>query len=201
MYKMKVLKALGNGSCLFISLRLGLELLKVLEVKKPGVLDGRNATIVKSAEDLRVIIINWYSNGLKKTVESFGAFNEKSEKVWTREDIIATELHNLSPSDVPEDGPERLKAVLLYLEKMKQEGTWGGTPEYTAFAFMAKCNINVWSEGKIINDLKTTEDNKTLNLLFSGRNHYDLLLTDEQAEEAIKINPRLIVQDYSADDA
>ena len=194
---MKVLKALGNGSCLFISLRLGLELLKVLEVKKMGLLDGRNASIVKSAEELRIIIINWYSNGLKKTVESFGAFNESSKKTWTREDIIATELHNLSSVDVPEDVPERLKAVLLYLEKMKVAGTWGGTPEYTAFAFMAKCNIYVWSEGKIINALKITEDNKTIHLLFSGRNHYDLLLTDEQVHEVYKINPRLSLEDYS----
>jgi hypothetical protein len=197
---MKYLRALGNGSCLFISLRLGLELLKVIEVKKPGVLDGRNSVIVKSAEDLRVMIVNWYANGLKKPVESFGSFEEKSEKQWTREDIIATELHNLSPRDVPESGPERLKAVLMYLEKMKTEGTWGGTPEYTAFAFMAKCNINVWSEGKIINDLKVTDTNKTINLLFSGRNHYDLLLSDEQVHELYIINPRLVLQDYSPDE-
>jgi hypothetical protein len=193
---MKIIKAQGNGSCLFISLRLGLELLKILEVQKPGVLNGSDNRIIKSAEELRAIIVQWYSNGLKKNISLFGRYSESNDRAWTREDILANELHNFSNKDVAEEGPERLKSVLQYLDKMKIPGTWGGTPEYTAFAFIAKCNICVYSEGKIINELNTNSD-KTIYLLFSGRSHYDLLLSDEQALMLSKINPRLSLQDYS----
>jgi hypothetical protein len=193
---MKYIEADGNGSCLFISLRLGIELLKILELEKPGVLNGRDRRILKSAEDLREIIVSWYYNGLEKTVDSFGTFNQAGLTLWKREDIIATELHNLSSKDVPESGPDRRKAVLTYLDIMKKSGTWGGTPEYSALALIAKCNIDVYSEGKIVSSIKASENsNKLICLRFSGRNHYDLMITDEQAAKLLSIMPDLRLQD------
>lgn len=192
---MKLLEAAGNGSCLFISMRLGIELLKILELEKPGVLNGRDGRILKSSEDLREIIVSWYYNGLEKTVDSFGSYTEASAAMWTREDIIANELHNLSSKDVPEKGPERRKAVLSYLDIMKKTGTWGGTPEYTALALIAKCNITVYCDNKVISSIKTNDSLKTILLRFSGRNHYDLLITDDQADALKRIMPHLSLQD------
>jgi hypothetical protein len=98
--------------------------------------------------------------------------------------------------DVPEEGPVRHQLALEYLEKMKRRGTWGSTPEYTAFAFMSKLKVEVYQPQQL-QSLETPEEFKqqglnlintvepslclgTVRLLFTGTCHYDLLLTDEE---------------------
>jgi hypothetical protein len=78
---------------------------------------------------------------------------------------------------------------------MKKPGTWGGTPEYSALSLIAKCNIDVYSDGKIVSSIKNGT-NKTISLRFSGRNHYDLLVTDEDFAKLNEIMPHLSLQDY-----
>jgi len=147
------MRAKPNGSCLFISLRLGLECSKLLKMQTPGIglLDGFDNRVVESAERLRHMIIEWYSNGLTKELPGFDCNAESKpgqegfvEKPWTRADLLAMESANLYAQDIPESGPDRLKVVLRYLEHVKAPRVWGGVPEYTAFSFMSKLTVEVY---------------------------------------------------------
>jgi hypothetical protein len=212
---MRVLKVKPNGSCLFIALRLGLESSKLLKEKIPGagLLDGFDNRVVDSAERLRMMIVDWYSNGLSKTIPGFESNGESTpgkdgtvESAWTRCDLIAMESSNLTSQDIPNPGPERLALALRYLDHMKKLRTWGGAPEYTAFSYMSKLNVEVY----VIEDPTnfgtncTTSNNAnlrlrqniaqknslgTVRLLFTGSSHYDLLLSDSDAHEIMSLLP------------
>ena len=200
---MYVVKVKPNGSCLFISLRLGLECSKLLKVNMPGVglVDGFDHRVVESAENLRSMIVEWYSNGLSKTLPGFEANGESKpghdgtrEVPWTRADLVAMETSNLISSDIPEPGPERLKLVLRYLEHVKKPRTWGGVPEYTAFSYMSKLNVEVYiREGltKVRLYQKVAQNNSlgTVRLLFNGSCHYDLILDESDASRIKKLLP------------
>ena len=150
---MRVLKVKPNGSCLFIALRLGLECSKLLKEKIQGVglLDGFDNRVVDSAERLRMMIVDWYTNGLSKTIPGFESNGESTpgkagtvETAWTRCDLIAMESSNLTSQDIPSPGPERLALALRYLDHMRKLRTWGGAPEYTAFSYMSKLNVEIY---------------------------------------------------------
>ena len=187
---MHVIRAAPNGSCLFICLRLGLEYTKILsatECPVSAVLDGYSPIILKSAEDLRSLIVKWYSGVLaKKTIPSFGPFTEKDGREWRREDILLAETADTKGSD--ED------RISVYLHKMSRSFKWGGTPEYTAFAFMSKLNIEVYQRAEItstpglvmVNSVNIPNSLGTIKLLYSGRSHYDLLLDDSVADDLSK---------------
>jgi hypothetical protein len=90
--KMKRVLAYGNGSCLFICLRLALECIKLLSVYEQGdiervaskgIIDGRDEDVLKSAEELRNnYIIKWYADFLDTEIPMFGAYDEASKSAW-----------------------------------------------------------------------------------------------------------------------
>jgi hypothetical protein len=183
-----IIEADSNGSCLFISLRLGLELHAVLEKHRGGTpvtsacLDGRAPAMIKSAEDLRAMIVQWYSEGLNKEVPG-------AEPRLKRGDILAIEMVRHS-RDVPAEGPLRDAAIQQYLDAMKRRGTWGSTPEYVAFTMMSKLRVRVFQptarpqgqsaalgpELRIVDEVVIENANGVVNLLFDGHSHYDLLI-------------------------
>lgn len=201
--KMFLLKVKPNGSCLFISLRLGLEVSKLLKVQEPGVglVDGYHDRVCESAERLRSMIVEWYLNGLSKQLPGFDENAESKPGVegsksvpWTRADLVALESSNLCSGDIPDPGPERLKLVLKYLDHVKKPRIWGGSPEYTAFSYMSKLNVEVYRDApqgqiKIYQKISQHNNLGTVRLLFSGSCHYDLLLSDEDAEKIKRLLP------------
>lgn len=147
---MKVIHASPNGSCLFISLRLGLEYTAVLKLRDSGqpisstCLNGFDRRIVESAENLRTLIVKWYDTGLEKEMSGYGCYVEAADsRKFVRGDLLAMEMVNTG-HDVAEEGPERLAEMTAYLRTMKMPRTWGGAPEFTAFAFMSKLRVEVY---------------------------------------------------------
>lgn len=184
---MKVIKAAGNGSCLFISLRLGLELRHVIRLINEGHtptscnLKGSCTEVMQSAEELRKMIMTWYDTGLFKDMPSLGTYTENG-RLWVRGDILALEMVRRG-SDVPESGAARTAAMLKYIEDMRIEGTWGSTPEYTAFAMMSKLHVQVYQfqQGTLarVNEVGPAGPIQGIvKLLYTGGTHYDLLVDD-----------------------
>lgn len=215
----KLVRAAGNGSCLFISLRLGLELLTLIKMSdagqriEHGIIDGHNPAVLESAESLRNdVILQWFKNGLEKIVPSFGVFDVKSQKPWTRGDIIVMEAANLIEGDTPEDPDKRLELQHSYLKHMQSEKisfqgrndyrrrNWGGQAEYTAFALIAKLTVEVWhlKKGLLIkhNEIVSPESTGTFKILFVGNNHYDLLLSNEEAAKIKAILPEARISSF-----
>jgi len=215
----KLVRAAGNGSCLFISLRLGLELLTLIKMNdcgqsiQHGIIDGHHSAVLESAECLRNdVIIQWFQNGLAKTVPSFGVFDVKSQQPWTRGDIIIMETANLIEGDAPEDPAKRLELQQSYLRHMHSEKisfngrtdyrkrNWGGQAEYTAFALIAKVTVEVWhfKKGMLVkhNEIKSPESSGTFKILFNGNNHYDLLLSNEEAVKIQAIVPEARISSF-----
>ena len=160
--------------------------------------DGYDDRVTKSAEVLRSMIMQWYGTGLEKIVEGFGTFIEATEagpgRPFLRGDILAMEMVRHG-TDVPETGLGRTAAMLEYLKIMSAPGTWGSTPEYTAFAFMSKLNVKVYQPKShtqllLINETKVPNSKGTIKLLYTGRNHYDLLLSDEESFTLVKAWPK-----------
>lgn len=207
----KLVRAAGNGSCLFISLRLGLELITLLKMEesgqrpKNGIIDGHNASVLESAEHLRNdVIIQWFLNGLDKDIPNFGVIDFKSQKQWTRGDIILMEACNITEKDVPDEPEKRIELQKAYLKHMNsavvdrgrtefRNRRWGGQAEYTAFALIAKITVEVWhmTRGGLIkhNEIVPPESAGCFKILFSGSNHYDLLLSNEEAEKIVRLVP------------
>jgi hypothetical protein len=185
---MKVLHVKGNGSCLYISLRLGLEYKKILKTYEEngtvfGNLNGFDSRVCESAEKLRDIICQWYSAYLQKELPAFGKLNEGSDKIWTRGDLLLCEAHNIFDKlEVPEDALGRTQVMLRYLKYVSVQRTWGGQAEYVAFAFLAKLNVEVYDRsGKLLNNINPPNSVGTVKILFTGSSHYDLLIDDEDA--------------------
>lgn len=202
---MRVIKAAGNGRCLFISLRLALECFTLIDMEARSepvpvhCINGRADCVIKSAETLAGMICDWYQNNMAKEVVGFGSYIS-SGRAWVRRDLIAIEMVQKG-RDVPEDGPERESAALKYLAKMRQRGSWGSTPEYTAFAFMSKLRVEVYQPADLfsketpdefarkgltlINIVEPLGHKGTVRILFNGSNHYDLLLSEEDSEKLV----------------
>lgn len=200
---MRVIKAAGNGRCLFISLRLALECFTLIDLQQRSqetptyCINGHADCVIKSAETLCGMICDWYQNGLMKVVAGFGSYIS-SGRSWVRRDILAIEMVQRG-RDVPEEGPDRDKAAYGYLKRMRQRGSWGSTPEYTAFAFMSKLRVEVYQPADsfsketpdefaakgltLINTVEPVDPKGTIRILFNGSNHYDLLLSNEDTEK------------------
>jgi hypothetical protein len=86
--------------------------------------------------------------------------------------------------------------MLQYLKLMAIPGQWGSTPEYTAFAFMAKLNVQVFQpragsrELLKVNVVDVPDSKGTIKLLYTGSNHYDLLLSDDECTTLRRAWPR-----------
>lgn len=236
---MRLVRSAPNGSCLFISLRLGLECLTLLQHIKEGrvvkgLVNGYHPAVLKSSEDLRNdIIIKWFLHGLDKPIPGFGHFDEAKKTLWTRGDILLVEAHNIEELNEPmavvrpktsggasggatehqdvcsvteepttdeRTANEKRATQMKYLSFMQSSPgrrPWGGQAEYTAFALIAKLTIEVYvfglENGKRIlvkyNEVKSPESTGTISLMFTGRNHYDLLLTDDDFLALQKVVP------------
>jgi hypothetical protein len=95
--------------------------------------------------------------------------------------------------DLPEDPDKKLEAMQQYLRRQKY--AWGSTPEYTAFAFMSNCCVKVYQPMpgpdqsirlQEVNSVEPQGFTDTIKLLYSGKNHYDLLLDNEEAEQLLE---------------
>lgn len=199
---MPIVRAEGNGSCLYISLRLALEVATVLKRAADGVridhavVDGRDERVIRSSTNMRALIVKWYANGLDKVVPGFGSYRQGSdtcaERPWLRGDLLAMEMVRAG-HDVPEEGLERTRAMFKYLETMSLEGTWGGTPEYTAFALISKLKVEVFQPGenglKLVDSVSPEAPMGLVKLLFNGSNHYDLFLDDATSNALLEAWP------------
>jgi hypothetical protein len=194
---MKIIRSRGNGSCLFISLRLALEYKKILETYEKtgtvfGLLDGHDHRVAESAEKLRDLIVKWYESYLTKELPTFGNLNEGTSKPWVRGDILVHEAHNVFDGlDVPEEGEGRIKVMRKYLQHVSTHRTWGGQAEYIAFAFISKLNIEVYDEKQCVDRVNVINSIGTAKLYFSNKCHYDLLIDDDDAEKLKKMGFRL----------
>ena len=199
---MKIIEVSGNGACLFSSLRLGFELLTVVQkLRKTNVSDerfeksfyGHGPLINSAAEALRLLICKWYSPVYFDKEVSF------VDGVSTRRKILELELCTTETSHLE-----------MYVEAMKNNKKWGSFPEIIAFAMMLKCEIIVYhaTSKDTVKDVKNVKSDSidvsideqllkkpllvtpmqqvkhpegtgTIHLLFSG-NHYDLLIDDDE---------------------
>lgn len=138
---------------------------------------------------------------------------------WRRGDLLALEMIRLG-RDVPDaDGPDRTACMTNYIKNMRRIGVMGGTPEYVAFAFMAKLNIEVYQRtGRraalkgasggaangaspddaagglppgyfIVNSVAAPMARGTIRLLYNGINHYDLLVAPQDAADILSLWP------------
>jgi hypothetical protein len=188
----------GDGGCMFTSVRLGWELISILETIKKGetlkhfILDGHNVLAIRGGFLVRQRICEWYKSGLTKSVPSMGKYTEADGgRDWMRGDLLAMEMVQRE-TDVPEEGKYRTKAQLKYLLQMMLPKTWGGTPEYFAFAHIFKIKIVIYVPGfpdpsKLVIRDCIDPGNVTcsipVNLLFIPfQRHYELLLLKEQFE-------------------
>ena len=141
-----------NGSCFQIACRLGIELLEIEKrfldnaSEKPSTtnLNGFSLEVTSSAEDLRKLVVLWYSSGLSKEVPSLGHFDETSKRLFCRGDLLALEAIRQG-LDVEESGPKRVEIIQSMIRMMKREGSWASTPEYIAVSHLTNCNIKVWN--------------------------------------------------------
>jgi hypothetical protein len=141
-----------NGSCLFTSIRVSMELSYILKQLAMGVakqeflLDGNHPEMLKAAEGVRQKVVEWYKRKPNEEVPCLGNFVEgEKSRPWKRSDIIALELTKRG-KEVPEEGLLRENMILEYLFKMSQRPSWGSTPEYIAASCMAKKTIKIYQE-------------------------------------------------------
>jgi len=186
----------GDGGCMFTSARLGWELIAVLQsIEKEEeinnfILDGNNEVAIRGGFLVRQRICEWYKSGLAKSVPSMGKYTEKDGgRDWCRGDLLAMEMVQRE-NEVPEEGVERTKAQIKYLLHMMLPKTWGGTPEYFAFAQIFKLKIVIYVPGfpdrsKLVMRDCIEPGNVScaipINLLFlPNQRHYELLLSRQQ---------------------
>ena len=114
-----------------------------------------------------------------------------------------------SSGDIPESADDCRALQKKYLKYLSSDNkfrkNWGGTAEYTAFALIAKITVEVWVVHEPTSIKQTSIERAsieqdpafgfkkhsqivpenstgTVKLLFNGQNHYDLLLSDEEAQ-------------------
>jgi hypothetical protein len=192
----------GDGGCMFTSARLGWELIAVLQsIEKEEeitnfILDGNNEVAIRGGFLVRQRICEWYKSGLAKSVPSMGKYTEKDGgRDWCRGDLLAMEMVQRE-KEVPEEGVERTKAQIKYLLHMMLPKTWGGTPEYFAFAQIFKLKIVIYVPGfpdrtkLIVRDCiepGNVSCQIPINLLFlPNQRHYELLLSRAQYEMIVQ---------------
>jgi len=160
---------------------------------KRGLLDGHHESVLKSSEELRSMIVDWYRTGLNKEMIGYDAYQvSEGSRKWVRGDVIALESANFTSKDIPESGEERVRLILHYLDHIKKPHVWGGTPEYTAFAFMAKLKIEVYNEKlEKIQEVNPPKALGTVRLLFNGSNHYDIAFSDEDKNTICEFMPHV----------
>jgi hypothetical protein len=182
---MKIVHVSGNGSCLFIAMRMGLELLSIEKLARTGTWDARMKNFGgtsdlahNEAETLRKLVCKFYEPR-HWTIDV--------EPGVTRKDILLRELAN-NECATDED-------IMEYLQHMKLPGRWGSQPEYIAFACMAMCSVEVYvplSSGLVLRDtfVHHAAEKPCVKLLFTGC-HYDLLVDEDVASVIESIEPRL----------
>ena len=191
----------GDGGCMFTSARLGWELIAVLQSIEKNeeinnfILDGNNQVAIRGGFLVRQRICEWYKSGLTKSVPSMGKYTEtEGGRDWCRGDLLAMEMVQRE-TEVPEEGVERTKAQIKYLLHMMLPKTWGGTPEYFAFAQIFKLKIVIYVPGfpdrskLVMRDCiepGTVSCPIPINLLFlPSQRHYELLLSKEQYDNIV----------------
>lgn len=148
----------GKGACLFISMRLCLEMNYIesqIDLKNPPksfCLDGQHEALETAGHALRLKCVDWFARKYDADVPELGSYVENG-RLYVRGDLPALEMVKKG-IDVPESGPERLKIIQEYLQTMSLPKTWGSSPEYTAVSIMTKKTINIW---QIKNALQTID--------------------------------------------
>jgi len=189
-FKMKILQACPNGSCLYISLLIGIQIVQKLNDATTSYeeLNGFSHSIQKKAQSLRLLLRDWFYHNLDSEIQGYGPLGDSK---CTRGDILLLE------SEIDETTEEKFKTdpalkrayMLRYLETIKRYNAWASTPEYIAFAYISKINIKVWQLHPdksyfLVNEVRVTledaNDSNTIHLLYSGSCHYDVYIPDSQ---------------------
>ena len=179
----------GDGACLFVSLRLGLEIVSVLQQKSSQAwcLKSSCDHINEDAARLRKLLVKWYEDG-EALVPQLGRFDEASGAPWSRAAIISTELAKKNAEATP-------AAARAYLESMLLKTTWGSTPEYTAFSLINGRAVAIWQ--RMNGTLKCVDfvagKMPQLNLFFEN-NHYEPLVNEEEKAALEAIGPIDVVE-------
>jgi hypothetical protein len=138
----------GKGACLFISARLVLEmghLNNQIDAGTPSecfLLDGKHEAMEAAGQSLRGKCVEWFRRRISSPIPQLGHYIQNGRQ-YVRGDLPALEMVR-NGKDIPEDGPERLNAILEYLAEMAMPYTWGSSPEYTAVAMMTGKIVNIW---------------------------------------------------------
>ncbi len=100
-------------------------------------------------------------------------------------DIILNPLSRLTFSIIIQENND---IDINYLERMRQQSTWGGTPEIIAMSNILNSNISVNNDGSY-QPINPNSSN-TINLSYVNRNHYNFALTPEEnrTNQSIAIN-------------
>jgi hypothetical protein len=153
----------GKGACLFISMRLVLEMAYIesqIDLNDPPkcfLLDGEHAALEAAAQSLRLKCVDWYARKYDAEVPQLGKYVENG-RLYVRGDLPALEMVRKG-MDVPESGQERFNLIKDYLQNMSHSTTWGSSPEYTAVGLMTRKRINIWQNNdafKIIDSVNGT---------------------------------------------
>jgi hypothetical protein len=150
-----------NNSCLFISMRLALELRTALRVGEawlaashgalnphPPALNGMSGVMVREAHEVRARVVDWYRSGLWQPLPGHGLFvdERRSTRVFQRGDLIALEARDAGGTrDVPNaECPARRAAITEYLGEIAKPDRWGGSAEIIAFSYSAWMPVAVY---------------------------------------------------------
>ena len=182
----------GKGNCLFISIRILIELNYILNKIDNGEpvstisINGYDKELIEAAQRTRRKIVKWFSKKPEKEVPQLGNFVEgENARPWKRSDLIAMEMVNRG-KDIPENGPERENAIREYLEFMSKCTSWGGTPECFAAAAMTGKTLNTWQpdENKQLFKISTICGSKTDEILNEDNAEDDAMMySDDDSDE------------------
>ena len=140
----------GKGACLFISLRICLEMGHLNTQIDQGtppknfLLDGHNENMLKAGHKLRLTCVEWFKRKLNAPIEQLGSYVQNG-RTYVRGDLPALEMVRRG-KDVAEEGEQRKETILQYLSEMACPFTWGSSPEYTSVAMMTGKRVNVWQK-------------------------------------------------------
>ena len=164
----------GNGACLFLTLRLCLEITASYKSETENLCFlGFCDHLMADAKRLRDRIVDWYEDE-DASVPQLGRFDEKSGTLWRRKTIVDTELAKTGSAATPE-----LRKA--YLEKMRHTTVWGSTPEYTAFALLSGRAVMVWQQKDgAVKLIDTVAGNAPIINIFFRNNHYEPILTEAE---------------------
>lgn len=193
----RLLQVAGNGSCLFLSMRLGYETLGILKLLETGAhtpahaaliehnFFGHGRNIQQEANALRALVCRWYD---ARKLDLPVLYDQ--EAPLSRRAVLTAELMRTSAPD--ESTPDTISDhdAVLYTAEMSKPNKWGSMPEIIAFAMMAFCEVLVWQQTEVAGPKEAPNGqngaNGTPNGVPNGPNGPPLAIVDRVAHKDAK---------------